>query len=190
MRITKEKRQENHDNIVAIASELFREKGFDGIGVADLMKQAGLTHGGFYNHFVSKDALINEAAEKGFIETSERYAQHDLEGIIDAYISREHRDARGQGCPAAALSCDAARQQGETKNVFGEGIEGLVAKLESGLSATRPLDSNSRALAISLLAQAVGAIILSRSCPDKSAIADEILEACRRNCHAMIADMK
>ena len=66
MRITKEKRQENHDRIVATAAEMFRERGFDGVGVADLMEKAGLTHGGFYNHFASKEALIAEASAKGF----------------------------------------------------------------------------------------------------------------------------
>ncbi len=74
MRITKEKRQENHDRIVAIASEMFRERGFDGVGVADLMQAAGLTHGGFYNHFASKEALIAEASAKGFAQTSAGYA--------------------------------------------------------------------------------------------------------------------
>lgn len=102
MRITKEKKQENHDRIVTIASEMFRERGFDGVGVADLMKVAGLTHGGFYNHFASKEALIGEAATKGFVETSDRYASYSVSDVIDAYISRQHRDARGQGCPAAA----------------------------------------------------------------------------------------
>ena len=90
MRITKEKRQENHDRIVAIASGLFRERGFDGVAVADLMQAAGLTHGGFYNHFASKEALIAEAAAKGFVETSERYANYSVGDVIDAYISRQH----------------------------------------------------------------------------------------------------
>ena len=96
MRITKEKRQENHDRIVAIAAEMFRERGFDGVGVADLMEKAGMTHGGFYNHFASKEALIAEASAKGFIETSERYAGYGVSEVIDAYISRQHRDTRGR----------------------------------------------------------------------------------------------
>lgn len=188
MRITKEKRQENHDKIVEIASEMFRERGFDGVGVADLMELAGMTHGGFYNHFASKDALIKEALVKSFIETSERYAGYEVGAVIDAYISREHRDARGKGCPAAALSGEAARQQDETRSAFGAGILGLVNALERNLSSTQLSNENSRALAISLLAQAVGAIVLSRACPDNSAIADEILDACRADCHAKIIE--
>lgn len=182
MRITKEKRQENHDRIVAIAAEMFRERGFDGVGVADLMQAAGLTHGGFYNHFASKEALIAEASAKGFIETSQRYAGYSVDDVIDAYISRKHRDARGQGCPAAALSGEAARLPEDTRAVFGEGIAGLFAALEDGLSG-RP---DARAQAISLLAQAVGAVVLSRACPDGSALADEILETCRADSHARL----
>lgn len=182
MRITKEKKQENHDRIVAIAAEMFRERGFDGVGVADLMKEAGLTHGGFYNHFASKEALIAEAATKGFVETSERYAGYSVGAVIDAYISRPHRDARGQGCPAAALSGEAARLPDDTRAVFGEGIAGLFAALEQGL-AGRP---DARAQAISLLAQAVGAVVLSRACPDGSSLVDEILDTCRADCHAAL----
>jgi TetR/AcrR family transcriptional regulator, transcriptional repressor for nem operon len=183
MRITKEKKQENHDRIVTIASEMFRERGFDGVGVADLMEKAGLTHGGFYNHFASKEALIAEASTKGFDETSGRYAGHDVGDVIDAYVSRAHRDARGQGCPAAALSGEAARLPEDTKAVFGEGIAGLVAALEASLGAGHP---DARAQAISLLAQAVGAVVLSRACPDTSALADEILDSCRADCHAVL----
>ena len=186
MRITKEKKQENHDRIVAIASEMFRERGFDGVGVADLMERAGLTHGGFYNHFASKEALIAEAAAQGFIETSARYAGADVGAVIDAYISRLHRDTRGRGCPAAALSGEAARLPADTRAVFGAGIAGLFEALESSLAAHQPSGTNARGLAISLLAQAVGAIVLSRACPDSLALADEILEVCRTDCHAAL----
>ena len=186
MRITREKKQENHDKILAIASEMFRERGFDGVGVADLMDLAGMTHGGFYNHFASKEALIAEASAKGFGETSARYAGQDIGAVIDAYVSRVHRDARGHGCPAAALSGEAARLPNDTRSVFGEGIEGLVAGVENGLTAIQPSGADIRAKAISLLAQAVGAVVLSRACPDTSALADEILETCRAECHAAV----
>jgi TetR/AcrR family transcriptional repressor of nem operon len=184
LRITREKKQENHDRIVAIASRMFRERGFDGVGVADLMQQAGMTHGGFYNHFASKEALIAEAAAKGFLETSERYAGHDVGDVIDAYISRTHRDARGLGCPATALSGDAARLPQDTRSVFGDGIAGLLAALEGSLAGRHP---DPRAQAISLLAQAVGAVVLSRACPDDSALADEILDTCRAACHTNVS---
>lgn len=182
MRITKEKRQENHDKIVTVASEMFRERGFDGVGVADLMERAGMTHGGFYNHFASKEALIAEATAKGFVETSERYAGHSVHEVIDAYISRAHRDTRGQGCPAAALSGEAARLPEDTRAVFGAGIAELFAALETGLAG----QAAARQRAISLLAQAVGAVVLSRACPDDMALADEILDTCRADCQAAL----
>ncbi|WP_137111192.1 TetR/AcrR family transcriptional regulator [Rhodobacter sp. SY28-1] len=182
MRITKEKKQANHDRIVDVASEMFRDRGFDGVGVADLMEKAGLTHGGFYNHFASKEALIAEASAKGFAQTSERYAGYAVGDVIDAYISRVHRDTRGQGCPAAALSGEAARLPEDTRAVFGEGIAGLVAALEGSLAG----HPNARAQAISLLAQAVGAVVLSRACPDSSALVDEILDTCRADCHSTL----
>jgi TetR/AcrR family transcriptional regulator, transcriptional repressor for nem operon len=188
MRITKEKKQENHDRIVTIASEMFRERGFDGVGVADLMERAGLTHGGFYNHFASKEALIAEASAKGFNDMAANYAGYDASDAIDAYISRAHRDARGQGCTAAALSGDAARMPEETRSVFGEGVEGLVKVLANNIAASQRSGVDARAQAISVLAQAVGAIVLSRSCPDTSALADEILDTCRADCRATLTN--
>ena len=182
MRITKEKRQENHDRIVAIASGLFRERGFDGVAVADLMQAAGLTHGGVYNNFAPKEGVIAGGAAKGVVETSERYANYSVGDVIDAYISRQHRDTRGQGCPAAALSGEAARLPEDTRAVFGDGIAELFAALEAGLAER----ADARAQAISLLAQAVGAVVLSRACPDGSPLADEILDTCRADCHARL----
>lgn len=186
MRITKEKKQENHERIVRIASEMFRKWGFDGVGVADLMARAGLTHGGFYNHFASKEALIAEASAKGFGDAAARYVGHDAADAIELYISRAHRDARGQGCPAAALSCEAARQSEETKSIFGAGIEGLVSALVADMAQNQPADAELRAQAIRVFAQAVGAIVLSRACPDDSALADEILDVCRADCRQAI----
>ncbi|MCZ7497345.1 TetR/AcrR family transcriptional regulator [Agrobacterium tumefaciens] len=186
MRITQEKKQENHDRIVAKASEVFRERGFDGIGVADLMDAAGFTHGGFYNHFRSKEELIAKATEKGFAETAKQYAGMDSLAALDLYLSRAHRDARGQGCSAAALGCDAARQPEETRSAFGNGIEAMVDALAHDISKRRNDGTDVRAKAISVLAQAVGAVILSRACPDDSALADEFLDACRADCRDAI----
>ncbi|HVI90744.1 MAG TPA: TetR/AcrR family transcriptional regulator [Dongiaceae bacterium] len=186
MRITKEQKQENHERIVAAASELFRERGFDGVGVAELMEKAGLTHGGFYNHFRSKDELITEAIIQGFGEIAERYSGYDAVAAVETYISRGHRDARALGCPAAALSGEAARQPNETRSAFAAGIDNLVRVIGDDMARTRPHSFSTRAQAISVLAQAVGAIILSRACPDSSVLADEILDACRADCRSMI----
>jgi TetR/AcrR family transcriptional repressor of nem operon len=157
------------------------------VGVADLMAAAGLTHGGFYNHFASKEALIAEASAKGFLETSERYAGHDVARLINAYVSRQHRDARGKGCPAAGLSGDAARLPEGQRGVFGAGIGGLIDGLEASLAAASFAPEGARTQAISLLAQAVGAVVLSRACPDRSPLADEILDACHAALKAQTA---
>lgn len=182
MRVTKEKRQENHERIIAIASELFLERGFDGVAVAELMERAGLTHGGFYNHFRSKEDLIAESAENGLAKTLEHYAGYDAAAVMELYIAREHRDARGQGCTVAALSCEAARQPDKTRAVFAKGIDNLVHALENSIARNHASGGGARAQAIAVLAQAVGAIVLSRACPDESPLVDEILEACRANC--------
>jgi TetR/AcrR family transcriptional repressor of nem operon len=188
VRITKEKKQENYERIITIASELFRERGYDGVAVAELMERAGLTHGGFYNHFRSKEELIAAATARGFGETAERYAGYDALAAIEAYISREHRDARGQGCSAAALSCEAARLPDETRSAFAAGIENLLSTFEGDMARDHASGAGSRALTISLLAQAVGAIVLSRACPDNSSLADEILDACRADCRDAIGN--
>ena len=186
MRITKEKKQENYERIIATASALFRERGFDGVGVAELMERAGLTHGGFYNHFRSKEDLIAESTENGLSETLKRYAGYDVLAVMELYLAREHRDGRGQGCTAAALSCDAARQPEETKAVFADGIDRLVRAIEDGIARHHASGAGDRAQAITILAQAVGAIVLSRACPDDSPLADELLDACRADCRDAI----
>ncbi|WP_338811392.1 TetR/AcrR family transcriptional regulator (plasmid) [Agrobacterium leguminum] len=186
MRITKEQKEEIHQRIVVTASELFREHGFDGVSVAEVMEKAGLTHGGFYNHFSSKEDLIVESTAEGFAEIAERYQGQDALSAIDLYISRRHRDARGQGCPAAALACEAARQPDETKSAFAVGIENLMLAIEGNVAPERDPRAGARARAISILAQAVGAIVLSRACPDDAPLADEILETCRADCRSMV----
>jgi TetR/AcrR family transcriptional regulator, transcriptional repressor for nem operon len=186
VRITKEQKQENHDRIVAIASEMFRERGYDGVGVAELMERAGLTHGGFYNHFRSKEDLIAKATMRSFGETGQRYAGLDALTAIDLYVSREHRDRRATGCPAAALSCEAPRQTDETRAIFGAGIEALLSGLEQDMARNGVSGPGARAQAIGVLAQAVGAVVLSRACPDASALADEIIEVCRLGCRESV----
>jgi TetR/AcrR family transcriptional repressor of nem operon len=187
LRITNERKQANHDRIVATASEMFRDRGFDGASVAELMEKSGLTHGGFYNHFRSKDDLMAEAAAEGFASIAERYAGCDAATAVELYVSREHRDGRAQGCPAAALSGEAARQPDEIKSVFAAGIENLMHALEKDMARAGVPEMQVRPRAISALAEAVGAIVLSRACPDTLPLADEILDICRADCRAKVA---
>jgi TetR/AcrR family transcriptional repressor of nem operon len=179
MRISKEKAQENRNHIVETASALFRRKGFDGIGIADLMKAAGFTHGGFYNHFKSKDELAAAAADAAFKKLDEETALIDsVNDIIRRYISREHRDDVEGSCPAAALGGEAAHQADEVKEVFAAGIENWIERLDEALGRNGDIaDPRRRERAIALLSQAVGAVVLSRAIPDANGLADEILQA-------------
>ncbi|WP_339544201.1 TetR/AcrR family transcriptional regulator [Pseudomonas sp. RA_35y_Pfl2_P32] len=180
MRVTKAQAQANREHIVETASELFRERGFDGVGVSDLMAAAGFTHGGFYKHFASKADLMAEASACSLAKSLAGAQSLDVAGFIDVYVTREHRDGRGSGCTLAALCGDAARQSDDLKATFAEGIEHTLQTL-GDKCPTRPdaAPDEGRKKMIDLLSRAVGAIILSRACPDDSALADEILEVCR-----------
>src|SRR5881392_4417068 len=116
MKVTREQAAQNRERIVETAAQLFRERGFEGIGVADLMKEAGLTHGGFYGHFSSKDDLIAEASARAlmhslalFSTVAERGAADPLSAIAAAYLTGRHRDNPGEGCLLAALGSDVSR---------------------------------------------------------------------------------
>src|SRR5215218_2291355 len=105
MRVSREQADKNREHVIDVASRLFRQRGFEGIGVADLMKEAGLTHGGFYGHFASKDDLIAEAAARALTRAlanwssvAERAPDDPLSAIADAYLTGPHRDNPGAGC--------------------------------------------------------------------------------------------
>jgi TetR/AcrR family transcriptional regulator, transcriptional repressor for nem operon len=180
MKVSKAQAQENRARIVETASTLFRERGYDGVGVADLMAAAGFTHGGFYKHFGSKADLMAEAAACGFSQSAANVAGGDAAAFVKEYLSRKHRDAPGHGCTLAALSGDAARQPELIKQAFAAGIETELATLarEDG-ALSKGAKREARANRIDTLAHVVGALVLSRACPDDSPLADEILEVCR-----------
>lgn len=180
MKVTKAQAQANRARIVETASALFRERGYDGVGVADLMAAAGLTHGGFYKHFRSKADLMAQAAALGFSQSQAKFGGVELAEFLGHYVSREHRDGIRGGCTMAALCGDAARQPGEIKATFAAGVESLLTNLERGGATAGEADQRDvRANMIDMLAHAIGAVVLSRACPDDSPLADEILEACR-----------
>lgn len=175
MKVSKEKVRENRQRIVETASVLFRERGYDGVGVAELMSAAGLTHGGFYKHFGSKADLMAEAMSCGFSRSAQSSQGVSRDDFVKYYLSREHRDGVGEGCVMSALGADTARQSESIKVGFASGIEHQLALLlgEEGSGDV------SRADLIATMAQLVGALVLSRACPDDSALADEILAVCR-----------
>jgi TetR/AcrR family transcriptional repressor of nem operon len=117
MKVSREQAAQNRERIIEAAAQLFRKRGFDGIGVADLMKEAGLTHGGFYGHFASKEDLIAEASARALTDSvavwsklADRASGDPLSAVAGAYLTSRHRDNPGAGCLLAALGPDVARQ--------------------------------------------------------------------------------
>lgn len=182
MKVSREQFAENRERILDVASTLFREKGFDGIGIADIMKAAGMTHGGFYRHFESKDDLIDQASQKALVRGASYWERNIGEGdpetaltrLLQMYLSEAHRDASGRGCAVAALGADAARQNVVVRKTFAHGVEQLVAKLTALLPGRTRAVRRRKALAS--FSQMVGALVLSRAVDDP-ALSKEILAA-------------
>src|SRR5262245_61351050 len=178
MRVTREQAAANRERIVEIASALFREHGFDGIGVADIMKAAGLTHGGFYGHFTSKEALAAEAcAHAGhdpWASWLEAPPGERLGRVVGNYLTPRHRDNQANGCVFAALGSDVARQPRSVRRAFTDRVRAkidLLLRAVPGRSAAAR-----REQAVATLAGLVGALILSRAVDDP-ALSEEILDA-------------
>lgn len=180
MKVTKAQAEANRVHVVETASQLFRERGFDGVGVADLMAAAGFTHGGFYKHFGSKADLMAESTASGIAQTTALSEGVDVSEFVRHYLSREHRDGRATGCTMAALGGDAARQPESVRVAFADGVEHLVAALSQKNSASNAAAAaQARASILDALTHAVGALVMSRACPDDSLLADEILAVSR-----------
>ena len=185
MRASREKFAESRERILAVAAKLFREKGFDGIGLADIMKAAGLTHGGFYRHFGSKDDLEAQAIGVALATTTadwsrliEHAAARPLSALTDEYLSPRHRDDPGKGCALAALGADVARQGERVRSAFTAGLKPFLQLL----SNTIPGRSKAvrRRKAIATMAELIGTLILARAVDD-AALSDEILAATSLN---------
>jgi TetR/AcrR family transcriptional regulator, transcriptional repressor for nem operon len=181
MRVSREKAAENRERIVDAAGALFRAKGFGGVGVADIMKAADLTHGGFYGHFASKDDLVAQASRRTMARAAEKWkrvvanaADKPFAALLRHYLSPRHRDDPGRGCAFAALSTDAARSGRSVRQAFAEGLQPLI----DILAETVPGRSKAarRRKAVAAMAGLVGALTLARAVDDAS-LSDEILEA-------------
>jgi TetR/AcrR family transcriptional regulator, transcriptional repressor for nem operon len=174
MRVTKEKAAENRERIVATASRLFREKGFDGVGVDAIMDGVGLTHGGFYRHFRSKDDLAAEAVSRGLAAGMARLgAFKSLSDLVAAYLSPEHRADLGGGCLLAALGGDIARHGAGVRSALTANVRARLDRLAGWFAGRR---TARRAQAIATLSGLVGAMVLARAVDDP-ALSDEILAA-------------
>ena len=184
MRVSREQAAANRERIIEAAGELFRSKGFSGIGVADIMKEAELTHGGFYGHFASKDDLIAQASRRAMQGSAQSWRKVVAESgdqafaaLLTRYLSPRHRDDPGHGCAFAALSGDAARCGKPVRQAFAEGLEPLIDVL-SGLVGGRTKAARRRK-AIAALSELIGALMLSRAVGNVG-LSDEILDAGRR----------
>lgn len=179
MKVSREAAAANRERIVDVASQLFREKGFDGIGVADLMKEAGLTHGGFYGHFASKDQLAEEASNravesalKRWREIADRAGEDAFAALVKQYLSEERFSSPGSSCLFAALASEASRQRKSVRRVFAEGFEEFVAILTDAASGRTKAEKRKRAIAA--FAEMVGALVLARAVNEPE-LAREIL---------------
>ncbi len=183
MRYPSSHKSETHQRILETAAASFRKHGVDGIGVADLMKSVGLTHGGFYAHFESKDKLFAEAIDAAFTDSlsslqqaiGKAPASARRKALIDAYLSARHRDHADRGCAIAALGTDIARQGVDVKEVLEKQFETFVDLLQT-LSGSG--SAKSRKAAINTIAAMVGAMVLARAVPSEE-VSDEILAAVR-----------
>ena len=184
MRVSREQAAANRERIIEVAGRLFRERGLDGIGVANLMKAAGLTHGGFYGHFESKEDLEVQACARALAQSTETWqalAAKDpaapLKGLLDEYLTARHRDGPGEGCIYAALAADVARQNSPAlRRTFTAGLRPLIDMLVRIIPGRSRAARRQRALAC--LSAMVGALILARAVDD-ARLSDEILAAAR-----------
>ena len=184
MRYSKEHKQETHARIVRKASVRLREKGAHGIGVADLMKEAGLTHGGFYAHFDSREALVIEAfgyamdraSEHWRNVTAENPPEKRLAAIVDAYVSATHRDDPGRGCAVPTLGAEIARESAKTRKAFAAKLDQMIDLVADQIPGVPR--KTARRLAMGTMATMMGALVMSRVA-GSGELSDEILAAGR-----------
>jgi TetR/AcrR family transcriptional repressor of nem operon len=177
--------------ILATAARLIRERGPERVGVAEVMREAGLTHGGFYAHFASRDALVAEAIRSMFDGGRQKFLARiggktgpdALKTWIDSYVSREHRDNPGGGCAMAALISDMPHLKPAARAAFDEGIRGIAGRLQAHL----PAGTDEPAVS-SLMAEMAGAVALSRAVGDPQ-LSDRILKTSRAALKARIDTM-
>ncbi|MQB07522.1 TetR/AcrR family transcriptional regulator [Agrobacterium tumefaciens] len=187
MRVSRAQAEENRETVINVASRLFREHGFDGIGLKDLMKGAGLTQGGFYKQFASKDDLAAQASRRAMESATRRWSEaaadssDPLEAVMAFYLSKDHRGEKAEGCPLVALGSDATRQSEEVRRPFEDGICAHFEVLNELLDDTRSSNPSGKAMAI--LSLMVGAVTLSRIMEDENTsqgILDAAAEEIRR----------
>ena len=189
MRYSKEHKQETHARIVKKASVRLREKGAHGIGVADLMKEAGLTHGGFYAHFDSREALVIEAFAYAMDRSTERWRkiaeqtppEKRLSTIVESYLTPVHRDDPGHGCAVPTLGAEIARESPKTRKAFAAKLEQMIDMMADQIPDVPRKAARKQAMAA--LATMMGTLVLSRIA-GTGEFSDEILAPAAKRCWA------
>jgi TetR/AcrR family transcriptional repressor of nem operon len=181
MRVSREQSAESRQRIIDVAGKLFRKKGFDGIGIVDIMKEAGLTQGGFYRHFRSKNHLAAEASQNAFAKSQATWRRivddnpaNALQVIVQRYFSDRHLMDLEQGCVLPSLASEASRKGEELRSTFTEGLSGLLAILEEAFGGEAGPDRRQQTL--SALSEMVGALVLARAVGSPE-LSKEILSA-------------
>ncbi|WP_226051249.1 TetR/AcrR family transcriptional regulator [Dickeya chrysanthemi] len=185
-RVSKQQMERNREEIIHVSSQLFRERGLNGVSVNDLMAAAGLTHGGFYGHFASKDELAAIASRKAFEDISIQWqaisqqpGQNNLYTLVENYLSARHRDDVKDGCAITALASDVARESEEKpiREVYLNGVKDMLGRLES--LSDKEDGEQRRQQVLTQATLLIGALVLSRStCGDP--LSDEFLAAAKK----------
>jgi TetR/AcrR family transcriptional regulator, transcriptional repressor for nem operon len=181
MRVSRAQAAENRERILEVATKLFRERGIDGIGVADLMKSAGLTHGGFYGHFKSKEDLVAQACGRAVAKMRDNWIKivsqapdDPLEALTNHYLSSRHRDNAGRGCAMAALGSEFGRQGPDVRHAVTEELRPFIEYLSTIVQGNSVGLRRERALA--LFASLVGAMVIARAVDDPI-LSNEVLQS-------------
>ncbi|MBN3836543.1 TetR/AcrR family transcriptional regulator [Burkholderia sp. Ac-20344] len=180
MGVSRQQAAENRSAIVAAAERLFRVRGVDAVGLTELMKEAGFTQGGFYNHFKSKDALVAEVMEKAMQDRADSPNAGSLDAQVALYLSAAHRDNVEAGCPLSGFAGDAPRLTDAARACYAHGLATYLDRLERMVATEGATPAQTRRDAIAVFSQMVGALVLSRAIAGTDpALADEILAAGR-----------
>ncbi|WP_284893541.1 TetR/AcrR family transcriptional regulator [Burkholderia sp. lyk4-R2A-23] len=181
MGVSRQQAADNRNAIVAAAERLFRVRGVDAVGLTELMKEAGFTQGGFYNHFKSKDALVAAVMEKAMQDGAESPRAGSVAQQVTSYLSTAHRDNVEAGCPLSGFAGDAPRLTDAARACYAHGVAGYLDRLERMVAIEGAAAADTRRDAIAVFSQMVGALVLSRAVAGTDpALADEILDAGRR----------
>lgn len=191
MKVSKEQNAYNREALVAAASSLFQQQGFAATGVAQISEEAGLTQGGFYGHFKSKNLLVEAVCRQSLANGRDSWramtgsAANDLQTLIDAYVSPEHVEDVAQGCPMAAYTCEIKSQDEAVKATFTHGFEDMVGILQQVLAGDFP-DETARRDALFFMCSMVGSVAMARATKTTNPqLAEEIIAATRENLKAV-----